>query len=93
MVAWGCISRNVRWSVEVILPCYSELVRKHAKLWLLFWPPWYKIDMDMLEKIQQSAREMMTRLEHLYCKKKLRKLELFSLEKGRLKDIINVQNN
>ncbi|RMC05043.1 hypothetical protein DUI87_18224 [Hirundo rustica rustica] len=89
----GCMSRSVAgWSMEVILPFYSALVRKHAHLWFLFWSPWYKRDMDMLERIQWSATKK-TGLEHLYCEEKLRKLEQFSLGNGRLKDIINVQNN
>lgn len=65
-------------------------VRKHAKLWFLFWSPWYRREMEMLERIQWSATKMMTGLEHLYCEEKLRKLELFSLENGRPKDIINL---
>lgn len=49
----GCISRNVvSRSMVVILPFYSALVRKHAKLCFLFWFPWFKRDMDMLERIQ-----------------------------------------
>lgn len=47
----------------------------------------------MLERIQWSATKMVTRLEYLYCEEKLRELEWFSLEDGRLEDIVNVQNN
>lgn len=77
----------------MINPFYSALVREHAKLWFMFWSLLYKRVMDMLERIQWSATKMVTRLEYLYCEEKLRELEWFSLEDGRLEDIVNVQNN
>lgn len=48
-------------------------------------------DMDMLERVQQSATEMMKGQENLYCKEKLRQLELFSQQETQLReDFISV---
>lgn len=42
----------------------------------------YKRDMDILEKVQWRAMEMIKGLEHMWYEEKLRELELFTLEKA-----------
>jgi len=42
-------------------------------------------EMDILERVQRRATKIITRLEHLLSKARLGGLELFSLEKRRLR--------
>lgn len=46
--------------------------------------------MDILEKISKKATKLTKAPEHLSYKKRLRELELFSLENRRLGEILSV---
>ena len=47
------------------------------------WNPQYRRDMDLLERLQRRATEMVQGMEHSRYEDRLRELGLFSLEKRR----------
>ncbi|KAK4829696.1 hypothetical protein QYF61_006071, partial [Mycteria americana] len=61
----GCIRRHFasRYG-EVIFPVYSAQVRSHLASCVQFWVSQYKRDMELLERVQQRATEMIKGLEH-----------------------------
>lgn len=71
----------------------DALGRPHLKCCVQFWGLQYERDLDMLEKVQQSATKMMKDLERLSCEETLRELVLFSLEKRRIRGISLVSIN
>ena len=69
----GLIWRNIKNNKKnLIIPLYKVVVRPHLEYCIQAWRPYRKKDIDMLERIQRRATEMIPELRDLSYEERLK---------------------
>jgi ribonuclease P/MRP protein subunit RPP40 len=88
----GMIKRSVCYlSKDVVLKLYKSLVRPHLQYCVQAWRPYFRKDIELMERIQRRATKLMKSLKDETYEHSLKKLYLKSMKKRRLReDLIEV---
>jgi hypothetical protein len=73
-----------------IIPLYKTIVRPHFEYCIQAWRQYRKKDIDMLERVQRRATEMIQNLRNISYEMHLKECGLTTLETRRLRDQIEV---
>ncbi len=90
----GFIKRNFFFkNKDIILPLYNSLVRSHLEYAVQFWSPHLAKAIAKLEAVQRRATKMIPSLRNKSYEERLARLNLFSIEKRRLRGKLTVFQN
>ena len=72
---------------ELMVKMFKLYVRSKVEYCSLVWNPWKKEDIDKLERIQKSFTSKIEGLEKLNYHERLKRLNMYSMERRRERDI------
>ncbi len=82
----GFIGRTFEHKSEkVILTLYNSLVRPLLEYYVQYWSPYYREDIDKLERVQRRVTKMIPRLRCKPYEERIQELNLFSMSKRRMR--------
>ena len=86
MSTLGVVKKCFKHLDEDSLPVlYKAYIRPHMETCVQAWSPYYKRDIEVLEKIQRRTTELVPSLKQLPYEERLSRLNLMPLEERRLR--------
>lgn len=82
----GYVKRVFRYrNKELVLNLFHSLVRPLLEYAVQFWSPTLQADIRRLERVQERATKLVPSISHMGYQRRLRALDLFTLEERRLR--------